>query len=70
MDLLINSTPPGVILLVLCVSSSVAHWALKDRPRSRRWRTAAATCALVCAAAVLALTIARFALLHGVSDVG
>jgi uncharacterized membrane-anchored protein len=65
MDLLINSTPPGVILIVICVSSSIAHWVLKDRPGSRRWRVAAAACALMSAAAVVVLTIARFALLHG-----
>jgi hypothetical protein len=65
MDLLIDSASPGAILVALCVSSSVAHWALKGRPGSRRWRAATATCALVSAAAVVALTIARFALLHG-----
>ena len=65
MDFLIDSAAPGVILVLLCVGSSIAHWALKDRPRSRRWRAAAATCALASAGGVVALTIARFVLLHG-----
>ena len=68
MDLLINGTPPGVILVVLCVAASVAHWALEDRPGFQRGRAAAAACALVSAAGVLALTIARFVLLHGPGD--
>lgn len=65
MTALIRSVPLGAFLVVVCVASCLAHWALSDRLPGDRLRRAAWGSALLSAATLAALAAARFALLSG-----